>query len=168
MHTKTLIIKHIGDIPAGSLLYYPDLGDGLLCVSARYDGELGAATMIVPLSGRAASPYALQPVRAELLSGRAVLVEGAKAEVDLSAATRFDNAVAFADNNGTYIRLRSERPMMVSMQCLQLDDGIIRSHPPTAGMGFERWRIVMEEDPSEELWNSDMLNMLTNEETAHG
>lgn len=165
MQTKSLIIKHIQEIPNGSLLYYPELGDGLLCVSAKYDGELGESTVIVPLSGTSASPYALQPLRADQLSGRAVMVDGVKAEVDLCAATRFGNAVAYANNNGTYVRLRSERTMMASMQCLQLDDGIIRSYPPTAGIGFARWRIVMEEDPSEELWNSDML---INEETAHG
>lgn len=168
MQTKSLPIKYLQDVPAGSLLYYPELGDGLLCVSARYDGQIGTSTILVPLSGVEASPYALQTLRVDHLSGRAVLVEGARAEVDLSTATSFNNASAYVASDGTYVRLRSDRPMMTTTQCLRLDDGAVRSGPPTAGVGFTRWRIVMEDDPSEELWDSDILKTLNNEENLDG
>lgn len=168
MQTKSLTIRHIEELPAGSLLYYPEFGDGLLCVSARYEGQVGVSTILVPLSGRAASPYALQALRVDNLTGRAVLVEGARAEVDLSTSTSFNGATIYAAPDGIYVRLRSDRPMMTTTQCLRLDDGVVRSSPPTASVGFTRWRIVMEDDPSEEIWDSDILNTLDSEESLNG
>lgn len=156
--TKPLVVVHIEDVPVGCLFYYPELGDGLLVISARYEGQSDRSTRIVPLSGTSICTLALQAIRAEVLSGLAVLVDGFRAEVDLSSSTNSNQAAAYVGKDGTYIRLKSERSMMEIGQCLRLDDGVIRSSPPTASVGFSRWRIVSESDPSVELWSSDLLD----------
>lgn len=158
MQTKTPVIKHIEEVPVGSLCYYPTLGDGLLCISAKFDGQQDRSTVIIPLSGKVENGYALRTLRVDDLCGRVVLVEGTRAEADLSTATTFDEAVAHVGKDGTYIRLRSDRPEMRSRQCLRLEDGVIRSSPPSDSVGFMRWKIVFEDDPGEEVWSSDLLN----------
>lgn len=168
MQTKPQIIKNVEELPAGSLLYCPELGDGVLCISANYDGHPGRSSMIIPLSGKANFTFALQTIRVENLARQVVLVEGVRAEVDLSTATDFEHAVAHVGRDGTYIRLRAERPMIGMRQCLRLEDGIIRSSPPSGSVGFTRWWIASEDDPSEVLWDSATIENPESKEAHHG
>lgn len=162
MLTKSPTILHIEDVPVGSLFYYPALGKGLLCIAAKYDGQNERATVVVPLSGEMPNVNSLQIIRMESLSGRAVIVEDVRAEVDLSTATDFGETVAFVGRGGTYISVRAQHPMM--RQCLRLEDGVLCSSAPADAIGFGRWKIVAEDDPQVELWASDRLDEPATEE----
>jgi hypothetical protein len=168
MQTKPQLIKHVEDLPAGSLLYCPELGDGVLCISANYDGHQGRSSMIIPLAGKDGCSFALQTFRVENLSQQVVVVEGVRAEVDLSTATNFEHAVAYLAKDGTYIRLRSERPMIRMHQCLRLEDGVICHSPPFSSIGFTRWWIASENDPSEVLWDSKIIEKSESKEALNG
>lgn len=154
MLTKSPIIKHIEAVPVGSVFYYPYLGEGTLCVAAKYDGQPGdRPTVVVPLSDTSNSDYALRIFDVNNLSGYAALPEGFIAEVNLQAATTIEEAAAYVASDGTYIRVRSEHPGF--RHFLRLDDGIIRSSVPSASIGFTGWKIVLEDDPTVEIWSSD-------------
>lgn len=168
MQTKSHVIMNVEEIPAGSLLYCPELGDGILCIAANYHGHPGRSSMLIPLSGVAKYNFAFQTIRVENLSERVVLTEGFRAEVDLSSTTNLDHATAHVAKDGTYIRLRSERPVIGMRQCLRLEDGIIYSYPPMASVGFTRWWIASEDDPNEVLWDSATIENQISMEAQHG
>lgn len=154
MLTKSPIIKHIEAVPVGSVFYYPNLGDGTLCVAAKYDGQSGdRTTVVVPLTDTSNSDYALRIFDEDNLSGYAALPDGLIAEVDLQAATSIEEAAAYVASDGTYIRVWSDHPGF--RHFLRLDDGIIRSSVPAASIGFTGWKIVLEDDPTVEFWSSD-------------
>ncbi|QUL36824.1 hypothetical protein [Erythrobacter sp. JK5] len=156
MLTKTPAIKHIEEVPVGSIFYYPYLGEGMLCLSARFDGQNpDRSTVVVPLSGEAPSSHSLHTVFIDNLSGHAAVVDELRAEVDLSSATNSENTSAWVAPDGLYVRLQNERPMM--RQCLRLNDGVIRSSVPTTAIGFTRWKVVLDDDPNTEVWSSDVL-----------
>ena len=161
--TNSPIIKHIEEVPVGSIFYYPSLGEGLLCISGRFDGQNpDRSTVVVPLSGKAPNTHSLQTIFIEYLSGHVAVVDDLRAEVDLASATNSEDASAWVGQDGIYIRLKNERPMM--RQCLRLDDGVIRSSAPINSIGFVRWKVVLEDDPSNEIWSSDILrNVESNE-----
>lgn len=168
MQTKPQVITHVEELPAGSLLYCPELGDGVLCISAKYEGHQGRSSMIIPLAGKDGCSFAFQTIRVENLSQQVVVVEGVRAEVDLSTATNFEYAIAYIAKDGTYIRLRSERPMVGMRQFLRLDDGVLCHSPPFSSIGFMRWWIASENDPSEVLWDSATIEELDSKEALNG
>jgi len=166
MLTKSPNIVHVAEVPVGSLFYYAELGDGILFIAAQYDGQQGPATIAVPLTKMGTMLEPLAMIEIEHLSGSAALVEGFRAEVDLTTSTNNMGATVSVAKDGTYISVRSDHPLRGRR--LRLEDGKLVSSIPSRAVAFARWRIVCQEDDNIVLWTSDGVRQEENEETQSG
>lgn len=140
-------------IPPGQLFYTPTLGEGTLCLSAKWDGQDGAATTFVVLSAPLSEDYDLQVLSIENFSGLCAVVEDATAVIDQSSAKGFGEIAAYSDGKSAYLKARgSGFPPHVYVR---LDDGVLSSSPPPNALGFGRIEIVSGEDLDTKIWSHE-------------
>lgn len=142
----------------GTLIYCPALGDGKLCVAASYEGQDGAATLLVALSDPNDSDAAAslsEPFEVAHVSGPVVEVEGYVAKAVLSTALgeyRRGEAAAISAGGALYAVVRGRHQHMAQFLCLS--SGRLTSTLGARRLGFQSWRIVAEDDVEDVLWTS--------------
>lgn len=155
------VIANLEDLEPGTLFYLPSLGEGALCVAARWKHSSNGtihAVILTETGGPSTQPGIPSAVQIERLNGNIIILSNYFANVDLNSACVVGLPKVVANRDGLYLCVIDETNNRRAL--MGLHDGLFVSSVPEPQLGFRAWQIVNADDPENVIWSSNVPDVV--------